>query len=93
MATAQAGRLPLPILCSAQRLSHVQLFATPWIVARQAPQSMRFSWEEYWSELAFPPPGELRDPGLEPASSASPAGQADSLPTEPPGKPLPNLTL
>ena len=75
------------------RLCSIAPVMSPRTVARQAPQSMRFSWEEYWSELAFPPPGELRDPGLEPASSASPAGQADSLPTEPPGKPLPILTL
>ena len=64
-------------------LSHVRLFATPWTVARQAPLSMRFSRQEYWSGLPFPSPGDLSDPGIEPWS---PALQADSLPSEPPGK-------
>ena len=72
--------LPLPILCCAQRLSHVQLLATPWIAARQAPLSMEFSWQEYWSELAFPPPGDLPDPGIKTESLASPAWQVNSLP-------------
>ena len=43
----------------AQSLSHVQLFATPWTVALQAPLSMGFSRQEYWSGLPFPPPGNL----------------------------------
>ena len=47
--------------------------------ARQAPLSMGFSWQEYWSGLPFPPPGNLPNPGMEPGS---PALQADSLPTE-----------
>ena len=55
---------------------HVQLFATPWTVARQAPLSMGFSRQEYWSGLPFPSPGDLPDPGVEPKS---PALQADSL--------------
>ena len=55
--------------------------------ARQAPLSMGFSGQEYWSGLPCPPPGDLPDPGIEPISLASPALQADSLPTEPPGKP------
>ena len=59
--------------------SRVQHFATLWAVAGQAPLSMRFSRPEYWSGLPCP----LPDPGIEPAS---PALQADSLPTEPPGK-------
>ena len=54
-------------------LSHVRLFATPWTVARQAPLSMEFSRQEYWSGLLFPPPEVLSDPGIEPASPASPA--------------------
>ena len=53
---------------------------TPWTVARQAPSSMGFSRQEYWSELPFPSSGDLPDPGIEPGS---PALQADSLPTEP----------
>ena len=51
--------------------------ATPWTVARQAPLSMGFSRQQYWSGLPFPSPGDLPDPGIEPRS---PALQADSLP-------------
>ena len=66
-------------------LSRVQLFATLWTVAHQAPQSMGFSRQEYWSGLPFPSPGDLPDPGIEPRS---PALQADALTSEPRGKPL-----
>ena len=59
------------------RFSHVQLFVTPWTIAHQAPLSMGFSRQEYWSGLPFPPPGGLPNPGIEPRS---PALQADSLP-------------
>ena len=62
-------------------LSPVRLFVTPWTVAYQAPPSMGFSRQEYWSGLPFPSPGDLPDPGIEPRS---PALRADSLPTEPP---------
>ena len=51
-------------------LSLVQLFATPWTVAYQAPLSMEFSRQEYWSGFPFPSPGNLPDPGLEPTSTA-----------------------
>ena len=54
-------------------LSCVQLCVTPWSVARQAPLSMGFSWQEYWSGLLCPPPGDLPDPGIEPMSLISPA--------------------
>ena len=64
-------------------LSRVRLFATPWTVAYQAPLSMGFSRQEYWSGLPFPSPGDLPDPGIEPGS---PALQADALTSEPPGK-------
>ena len=64
-------------------LSRVQLFATQWSVAYEAPQSMGFSRQEYWSGLPFPSPGDLPDPVIEPGS---PALQADSLPCELPGK-------
>ena len=64
-------------------LSHVQLFATPWTVAYQAPLSMGFSRQEYWSGLPFPSPGDLPNPGIEPEF---PAFQADALTSEPPGK-------
>ena len=59
-------------------------FAIPWTVADQTPPSMGFSRQEYWSRLLFPSPGDLPDPGIEPRS---PALQADSLPSKPPGKP------
>ena len=65
-------------------LSHVQLLVTPWTVAYQAPPSMEFSRQEYWSGLPFLSPGDLPNPGIEPGS---PALEADALPTEPPGKP------
>ena len=64
-------------------LSRIPLFATPWTVAYQAPLSMRFSRQEYWSGLPFPSPGDLPDPGIEPGS---PTLQTDALPSEPPGK-------
>ena len=64
-------------------LSHVQLFATPWTVAHQAPPSMGFSRQEYWSGLPFPSPGNFPNPGIEPRS---PALQADTLLSEPSGK-------
>ena len=57
--------------------------ATPWTVACQALLSVDFSRQEYWSALPFPSPEELLNPGIEPGS---PALQADSLPSEPPGK-------
>ena len=65
-------------------LSLIQLFATPCTVARQAcqaPPSMGFSRQEYWSGLPFPSVGDL-------PYRSSPALQADFLPSEPPGKPI-----
>ena len=53
----------IPVLCvCVKSLSCVRLFATPWTVAHQAPPSMRFSRQEYWSGLSFPSPGDLPDP-------------------------------
>ena len=66
-------------------LSRVRLFATLWTVAHQAPLSMGFSRQEYWSGLPFPSPGDLPNPGIKPRS---PALQADTLTSEPPGKPI-----
>ena len=60
----------------------VQLFATLWTVAYQAPLSMGFSRQEHWSWLPFPSPGDLPDPGIKHRSSAL---WADALPSEPPG--------
>ena len=65
-------------------LSRVWLFATPWTAAYQAPPSMGFSRQEYWSGLPFPSPGDLPNPGIK---SRSLALQTDALPSEPPGKP------
>ena len=53
--------------------SRVQLFVTLWTIAHQAPPSMGFSRQEYWSGLPCSPPGDLPDPGIEPESLVSPA--------------------
>ena len=67
-------------------LSHVRLFVTPGTGAYQALPSMEFSRQEYWSGLPFPSPGYLSNPGME-HTPKSPALQADTLPSEPPGQP------
>ena len=70
-----------PMKVKMKSLSRVRLFATRWTVAYQAPPSMGFSRQEYWSGLPFPSPGDLPDPGIEPGS---PTLQADALSSEPP---------
>ena len=60
-------------MCCAKSLQSFQLFATPWTIALQAPLSMGFSRQEYWSGLPSPPPGDLPHPEMEPASLMSPA--------------------
>ena len=72
-------------VCVCDLFSHVQLFATPWTIDLQAPLSTRYFRQEYWNGLPFPSEGDLPNPGIKPRS---PALQADSLPSEPPGKPL-----
>ena len=69
-------------MCQLCNLAHacVCMLATLWNGAHQAPLSMGFSRQDYWSELPFPPPGDLSNPGTE---HRSPASQADSLPSEP----------
>ena len=67
-------------------LSCVWLFATPKTVAYQAPPSVVFSRQEYWSGLPFTSPGDLPNPGIKPGSSAL---QTGALPSEPPGKSIP----
>ena len=67
------------VMCCVYSLSCVQLFVTPWTVACQAPLSMGFSRQEYWSAFAMPSSRDLPDPEIEPGS---PALQADSLLTE-----------
>ena len=78
------GHLRVLKVVVVESLSGVQFFATLWTVAQKTPLSMEFTRQEYWSELPFPPPGDLPDPGIEPASSAL-AGEF--FITEPPGKP------
>ena len=65
-------------------LSSAQFFATPQTIARQAPLSMGFPRQEYWSGLSFPSPGNLPDPRIKPMSPALAGG---FFTTEPPGKP------
>ena len=67
--------------------SHVQLFITPWTVALQAPLSLRFSRQEYWSGLLCPPPEDLPNPGIKPMALMSPALAGGSFPLAPPEKP------
>ena len=65
------------------KINHKVKVKVKWTVARQAPLSMGFSWQEYWNGLPFSSPGDLPNPGMEPKS---PALQADSLSSEPLGK-------
>ena len=74
--------LELEVKVKVKSLSRVRLFVTPWTVAYQAPPSMGFSRQEYWSGLPFPSPGDLPDTEIEPGS---PTSRADALTSEPPG--------
>ena len=76
--------IPVPKKVKVKSLSCVRLFLTPWTVAHQAPPSMEFSRQEYWSGLPFPSPRDLPNPGIKPVS---PALWADTLLSEPPGNP------
>ena len=67
------GKTILTRTCLLSRFGRVRLFVAPWTVARQAPLSMGFSRQEYWSGLPFPSLGDLPDPGTEPTSLMSPA--------------------
>ena len=67
--------------------SHVQFCAIPWTTAHQAPLSMGFYRQEYWSGLSWPSPGDLPNPGIEPVSLML-HWQTGSLPLAPPRKPL-----
>ena len=67
-------------------LSGVQLFATPWTAARQAPVSIRFSRQEYWGGWPFPPPRDLPNPGIKPISHVSLALAGRFFTTDLPGK-------
>ena len=72
----------------AQLLSHVRVLETPWTLVCQAPLSMEFPRQEYWSGLPFPTPGDLPDPGIESTSLASSTLADRFFTTAPPGKPL-----
>ena len=70
------------MICGSLVAKSCLTLATPWTVDHQAPLSMGFTRQYYWSGLSFLSPGDLRDPGVEPRS---PALQVVSLPTKPPG--------
>ena len=74
-------------------LSHFWLSVTLWTVACKSPLSMGFPRQEYWNGLPFPPPGDLPDPGIEPASAVAPAWQANSLPLSHLGSPIKHLCV
>ena len=69
--------------CGGKSLSRIWLLVTSWAIVHQAPLSMEFPRLENWSGLPIPPPRDFSDPGIKPES---PALQADSSPSEPPGK-------
>ena len=88
-ASRDVARIKIVHVCV---LGHVWLFGTPRTIARQGLLSMGFSRQERWSKLPFSPPGDLLDPGTEPASLASPALADGFFTTAPPGKPLETYT-
>ena len=73
--------------CVLSHFSHILLVVTLWTVARQASLSIGFFRQEYWSGLPCPPPGDLPDPWIKPASLMSPALAGEIFTIEPPGKP------
>ena len=77
-------------MCMLSHSSYVQLFATLWTVALQAPLYMGFSRPEYWSGLQCPPPHGLPNPGIE---FMSPASTCQLFTTEPPAKPVSKIQL
>ena len=83
----ESSSVRLKVKVKVKWLSRVWLFATPWTVAHQAPPSIRFSRQQYWSGLPFPSPGDLPNPGIKPGS---PALQAD--PSEPAGNPISEIS-
>ena len=81
----------LRVLWVCYLFTRVQLFADPWAVACQAPLSMQFSRQEYWSGLPCSLPGNLPNPGIKPTSLMSPALAGGFFTTEPPGSPRKNI--
>ena len=92
MGTFKSNSVPTPVLFLFDPghvcvLSRLQVFATPWTIAHQAPLSMEFSRQEYWSGSLFPIPGDLPNPGIEPKSPALAGGFFTiSAPWEAPGR-------
>ena len=82
----------LPIKNTGALLNHVWLFVTPWTAVCQAPLSMGFSRQEYWSGLPFPTPGHLPDPGITPKTPVSPASADGFFTKVPPVKPKQKLS-
>ena len=78
-------------VCKLSCFSRVRLCVTLWTAARRTPLSMGFSRQEYWSGLPCPPPGDLSDPGIKPASPASPTLKVDSLPLSHQGSPVAHI--
>ena len=83
--------LPVRVCVRANSLQSCPILWDPMTIALQAPLSMGFSRQEYWSGLPCPPPGHLPDPGAEPAFLAPPALVVEFFPLTPPGKPDPSL--
>ena len=77
--------------CVLSCFSRVQLFVTHWTLVRQAPLSMGFSRQEYWSGLPFLTPGDLPYPGMEPCLLCLQHWQSGSLPLAPSGKPMASM--
>ena len=73
--------------------SHVEIYVTSWTITYQAPLSIGFSWQEYWSGLPYPPPGDLPDPGIKPASPGLLLYQVDSLPLSHKGSPFMHVCI
>ena len=88
--TCTCGQPPTTKGSACQSCSRIQLFMIPWTVACQAPLSMEFSKQEYWSAQPFPSPGDIPNQEIK---SRSPALQADSLPYEPSGKPTKDCSV
>ena len=79
--------------CEDSTCACVQLCLTPWTVACQAPRSMVFSRQEYWSGLPFPSPGNLPNPGIKAVTPASSAWAGTFFTTEPRGKAVKIATI
>ena len=84
---ADQRQLPVSTLCVLNRFSRIQLFVIPWTIVRQAPLSMGFSSQEYWSGLPFPSAGDLPNPGIQPRLLCPLLWEMDFLLVAPPENP------